>query len=196
MVIVGLTGGIGSGKSTVLDLFRRKGVAAFVADEVGKELLNSDEELKKEVGRHFGNDAYTNGALNRAYLADIVFKDKDKLELLNSLVHPRVRTAFKGKLAETSSDILIYEAAILFESGSYEHCDRIILVTANEEERIKRVVARDKVSEAKVQSRMKNQTNPDAHVNKVDFIIRNEQLTNLQSQVDTIFELLLKSKNK
>lgn len=196
MKVIGLTGGIGSGKSTVLNLFKARGAAVFVADDVAKELLNNDALLKNQVIAHFGEESYRDGKLDRGYLANIVFNDAEKLKALNSLVHPRVRDVFKNKAATCTAEILIYEAAILFESGSNLHCDYIVLVLADLEQRIKRVVARDKVSEAQVRSRMQHQKDAYSLIHEVDFIVRNENLTSTEVQVATVFELLLKSIKK
>lgn len=196
MKIIGLTGGIGSGKSTVLAMLRKKGAAVFVADEVAKSLMNTDAELRNEVIQHFGEAAYPDGTLNRAYLAKLVFNDKNKLQLLNSFVHPRVRNEFRKTIKSAKEKFLIYEAAILFESGSDTLCDYIILVTAKKEDRIDRVVARDQISDSEVMARMQHQQDSSHHFENVNFIIRNQEIVHTKSQVDTIFELLLKSEIK
>lgn len=192
MKIIGLTGGIGSGKSTVLQLFQELGIATYIADIEAKKLMNTNIELIKQIKAIFGEKAYLNKELNRNYIAEIVFKDKDKLEILNKLVHPKVQENFKEFIKNLTTEIVIYEAAILFESGSNTLCDFIITVTANYEEKIKRLLKRDKVSKQQIFDRMKHQLNDDFKIKNSNFVIRNNTIEDTKIQVYTIYDLLIK----
>lgn len=191
-MIVGLTGGIGSGKSTVLNMFKKLGVFTFIADIEAKNLMNSNAELVSEIKQLFGEKSYINGKLNRVYIASEVFNNKEKLSKLNALVHPKVRAHFNKFLKGKENDIIIYEAAILFESGSDTLCDYIITVTANLEERISRVQKRDNISKQQIKARIDNQISDNERIEKSDFVIKNHKIATTQEQVKTIYNLLLK----
>ncbi len=192
MKIVGLTGGIGSGKSTVLTNFKELGAATFIADVEAKQLMNTNAELIKDITLLFGLEAYKNGTLNRSYISEIVFNNNTKLAQLNALVHPKVRAHFQNFIKTTKAEIVIYEAAILFESGSDKLCDYIITVTADFEERIKRVMHRDQTDKEAVMQRIKHQLDDETKVLKSDFVITNNTFQSAKEQVKTIFEILLK----
>ena len=194
MKVIGLTGGIGSGKSTVLNFFKDLGVAIFIADVEAKKLMNNDAGLIKDITHLFGVNAYSNGILNRTFISEIVFNDSDKLAQLNALVHPKVKTHFSEFLSTTRAEIVMYEAAILFESGSYKQCDYIITVTADFEERVHRVMQRDGVDRLAVENRIKNQLGDEVKILKSNFVIYNNALEATKEQVKTIFEILLKLK--
>jgi dephospho-CoA kinase len=192
MKIIGLTGGIGSGKSTVLHFFKELGTSVYIADVEAKKLMNSDVELIKNIKILFGDKAYENETLNRNYISSIVFNDQEKLKELNKLVHPKVREHFKKNIQNTKAEILIYEAAILFESGSDKLCDFIITVTADLKDRIDRVVKRDAVSRQEVSDRIQHQLNDDIKIKKSHFVIKNKNLLATKTQVKTIFDLISK----
>lgn len=194
MKVIGLTGGIGSGKSTVLNFFKDLGVAIFIADVEAKKLMNNDAGLIKDITHLFGVNAYSNGILNRTFISEIVFNDSNKLAQLNALVHPKVKTHFSEFLSTTRAEIVMYEAAILFESGSYKQCDYIITVTADFEERVLRVMQRDGVDRLAVENRIKNQLGDEVKILKSNFVIYNNALEATKEQVKTIFEILLKLK--
>lgn len=191
-IIIGLTGGIGSGKSTVLNYFKELGVATYIADVEAKMLMNTNAELQTAIINLFGNDAYKGETLNRSFISEIVFKNKSKLTQLNALVHPKVRNHFKDFIKTTEAKFVIYEAAILFESGSNNLCDYIITVTASLEERIKRVMQRDHSTKKAVEQRIMHQLNDETKVLKSDFVIYNNSFEASKTQVKTIFEILLK----
>ena len=197
-MIVGLTGGIGSGKTTVLNMFKAFDTEIFIADKEAKNIMNSDAKLKQQIIKLLGKNAYKNNIVNRDYIALQVFENADKLKALNQLVHPKVKAALQTKASENSNKILIYEAAILFESGSYNFCDYIITVIAPLEERIARIIKRDKVNRQDVLARIKNQLNDFEKIKKSQFVIKNHNLLSTNQQVLTIFELLTKllKKNK
>jgi dephospho-CoA kinase len=196
MKIIGLTGGIGSGKSTVLALFKALGAVAYVADNEAKKLMNSDAALRNQIIKLFGEQAYKNGELNRTFIASVVFNNSEKLNALNALVHPKVREDFQHFIKNQKADFVIYEAAILFESGSDKLCDHIITVIADFENKIERIMRRDGVSEVQVLERMENQSDDEFKIKKSDFVIRNNHLEATKDQVSTIFEMLKKLKNK
>ena len=192
MKVIGLTGGIGSGKSTVLSFFKDLGVATFIADVEAKKIMNADASLIQDIIHLFGENAYEKGSLNRTFISQIVFNDSSKLAQLNALVHPKVKTHFSEFLSNTSAEIVMYEAAILFESGSYKQCDYIITVTADFEERVNRVMQRDGVDRLAVETRIKHQLGDEVKILKSDFVIHNNALEATKEQVKTIFEILLK----
>jgi len=197
MIKVGLTGGIGSGKSTVASIFAKYGVPIYYADTKMKELMVSDPEIKARLIKEFGTEAYQNNELNRKYLASIVFDDKEKLQILNSITHPALAKDLEVWLKNKEHYFyVIEEAAILFESGNDKSMDKIICVTAPLRVRVERVMGRDKVSEIEVLRRMSNQTSEEERVIRSDYIIynnsnENEDLTNLRWQVNEIHTKLL-----
>lgn len=171
--IIGLTGGIGSGKTTVANEFATHGIPVYITDQEAKKLMQSDTVLT-QIRALFGDAVFENGELVRERLSEIVFNDSDSLTKLNSIVHPAVKQHFKQWLSEHQKDpYIIYESAILFESGSYKECDFIINVVAPIEIRIKRVIDRDKTTREKVLERIKNQWNDEEKSSKSDFIIEN-----------------------
>ncbi len=192
MKIVGLTGGIGSGKSTVLRLFHELGASIYIADVEAKKLMNNNKELIEEIRVLLGDRAYKNNELDRKYISSIVFNDTLKLKALNELVHPKVRAHFKEFIKKTTAEIVIYEAAILFESGSNSLCDYIITVTANFDDRVNRIMKRDGVSKQQILERMKHQFDDDYKISNSNFVIRNNTLFDTQLQVITINNLILK----
>ncbi|MDX1828311.1 MAG: dephospho-CoA kinase [Lutibacter sp.] len=192
MKIVGLTGGIGSGKTTVLQCFMDIGTATYIADVEAKKLMNNDDELKFQIKQIFGDKVYKNGNIDRKYLASIVFNDALKLEKLNKLVHPKVQQHFKSFVEKSKNTILIYESAILFESGSNKLCDYIITVVADYETKIKRLKLRDGVSEDEIKARMQHQLNDDYKIAKANFVIENNNIENTKSQISTIYKILQK----
>jgi len=195
MKIIGLTGGIGSGKSTVLKMFKELGVDTYVADVEAKKIMNSDKELIRQICEAFGEKTYVNGVLNNSYLASVVFNNKEKLTLLNGLVHPKVKEHFNAFIQTSISKFIIYEAAILFESGSSKFCDLIITVIADFKDRLERIQKRDKISEAQILERVNNQLDDNFKIKHSNFVIKNTNLNATKLQVKTIFELISKTCN-
>lgn len=190
-MIVGLTGGIGSGKTTVASLFEDFGIPIYIADVRAKHLMNNSEEIKKKIQNFLGANAYTNNGLNTVYVAKKVFSDKNLLAKLNNIVHPEVDKDFKEWYAAQESPYVIKEAAILFENGGYKKCGYIVLVTAPLEDRVERVIKRDKVSSAEVLKRINNQW-PDVRKRSLsDAVINNTTLSQLEPQVKRIHTHLL-----
>ena len=192
MIKVGVTGGIGSGKTTVCRLFEEMDIPVYYADIEAKKLMNSDKELKRKIKELLGKEAYhRNGRLDRKYVASIVFKDKKKLEALNAIVHPAVAEDGKKWFAQQKTKYAIKEAALLVENASYKQLDFLIVVTAPVEMRIKRVVKRDKSDYNQVKLRIANQL-PEVLKKKVaDFVIDNSGDVSLVSQVWKIHRKLM-----
>jgi len=191
MKIIGLTGGIGSGKTTVLKMFKELGCATYVADIEAKKLMNSNKKLMNQIKQLFGDKAYLDDKLNTAFIAEIVFNDKVKLIALNALVHPAVGEDFNNFANKSTSKIIIYEAAILFESGSDKLCDLIITVATDIDERIERIIKRDGVTKEQILERMQHQLNDEEKVKKSDFVINNSDIFNTKAQVLTIYKIIL-----
>ncbi|MFL1896492.1 dephospho-CoA kinase [Aquimarina sp. 2-A2] len=183
MKIVGLTGGIGSGKSTIANMFKSLGVPIYIADIEAKKLMNNDPKVQCALINLFGEKAYIEGALNRAFIADQVFKDKALLEKLNAIVHPAVAQHFENWKNRQNAKYGIKEVAILFENKGQEQCDHTILVTAPEELRIQRVLDRDDTSVEKIKQRMNNQWNDSQKIPLADFVIQNIDLKEAKKQV-------------
>lgn len=195
MKVVGLTGGIGSGKSTVAREFANLGIAVFNSDEQAKKLIATNEEVKRRIVQLFGEQAYAGGEYNRSYIAQIVFSDPDKLTQLNAIVHPALALFFKEWAAQQQSPYVLKEAAILFESGSFKDCDFVITVTAPEAVRIARTIARDHCSEAQVRARMAQQWTDDQRIALSDAVIPNVDWEETKKEVRKI-DLLLRSANQ
>jgi len=183
MLRIGLTGGIGSGKSTVARIFNVLGIPVYSSDDASKRLMNEDEELKKNIIKAFGKDTYSNGKLNRKYLATRAFIDPDKIELLNSLVHPVTIKDAIAWMEKQKAPYIIKEAALIFESGSNQYLDYVIGVKCPLSLRIERTMERNNVSEEEVKARMKLQMDEDKKMNLCDFIIVNDEKQMLIPQV-------------
>lgn len=167
---IGITGGIGSGKSTVAHLFEMMGYPVYYADVRSKWLMNNDPNIKAKLIATFGQDVYP-GYLDRQALADIVFKDKEALKKLNAISHPAVENDFINWRKAQKSPILFKEAAILFESGSYKSVDKTICITAPEVIRVKRVMQRDGATTMQVQERIANQWPDEKKIALADYVI-------------------------
>lgn len=189
--IIGLTGGIGSGKTTVAHFFEALGVPVYYADDRAKAVLET-EKVSEEVRSYFGDVVFSSEGIDRKKLASVVFNDKEKLEVLNGIVHPAVGEDFREWLSEQTSDFIIREAAILFESGSYKDCDQIITVTAPVETRIERVMKRNGTSREEVLARMENQWSDAEKIIRSDYVIENEELAETERKVSEIYHSLKK----
>lgn len=191
MLKVGLTGGIGSGKSTVAKIFELLGVPVYDADAASKRLYHSSKELKASLKQHFGEDIYSDEQLNRLRLAEIVFNDPHKLDLLNELVHPPTLEDARAWMQAQTAPYIIKEAALLFESGSAGDLDYIIGVDAPEPLRIKRAMERDKSTLADIKKRMQRQIEERIKMKLCDFIIRNDEQELVIPQVIDLHSRLL-----
>lgn len=177
MIKLGVTGGIGSGKTTVCRLLEKFGVPVYYADTEAKNLMNADTEIRNTLSNWFGSDLYASGSLDRGLLASYIFSDKEQLERVNHLVHPRVAAHFKNWMAKQQATCIAKEAAILFESGSYKEMDVVLTVNAPEELRIARVMKRDAVSREEVIQRLTKQWTDKQRSEKADYHITNDDNT-------------------
>ena len=193
MILVGLTGGIGSGKSTVINYFKELGITCYQADDEAKKLMNSDKGLIKKIKNSFGDSIYINSRLDRKKLSAIVFTDKQKLELLNSIVHPYVNRHFENYCKGLEDIYIIKEVAIIFEIGTQNKFDKIILVRAPKEDRVKRIINRDKCNRQDAINRINNQIVDDDKIDQCDFIIDNINLEEISNKVLKIHNSILNS---
>lgn len=188
--IIGLTGGIGSGKTTIANYYASLGIPVYIADDEAKKLMES-QDIINQLLLAFGNIILDNGIIDKNQLAKIVFQNPEKLKTLNSIIHPAVKKNFnKWLLLHQTSPIVIKEAAILFESGSYKDCDAVITVTAPLEERIKRIINRDNTTREAVVNRIKNQWTDDERISKSDYVIINTSVNEAIKQAKIILKKL------
>lgn len=195
MLKIGVTGGIGSGKSTVCNIFEQMGIPIFNADIQARNLMNTNTKLIKALKATFGNDIYdSEGQLIRPKLAQIVFGDKAKVEKLNSLVHPAVKDEFKlWAKRQTNCPYVIKEAALMFESESYKDLDYVITVSSPKQERLRRVVERDGIKRTDVLKRMNNQLSERERIARADFVIKNDGKHPVIPQVMQLHQLFLEA---
>ncbi len=197
MLRIGLTGGIGSGKSTVAKVFEVLGVPVYYADDAAKRIMNKDEELKEKIKQEFGESVYSDGKLNRKLLAGIVFNAPEKLNQLNALTHPATIADAERWMQSQTTPYCIKEAALIFESGAQEFLDYVIGVTAPAPLRMQRTMQRDGISREAVVARMDKQMDDAIKMKLCDFILTNDEQEMLLPQVLVLHEkLLLLSKNK
>lgn len=189
---IGITGGIGSGKTFICRLFQMLGVPVYNADEEAKKLMNTDSRIREKLVAQFGQAVYKDGQLDRAFLARVVFSDAQKLQILNSIVHPIVIQEAKDWAARQKTRYSLKEAALLFESGSYKELDYTILVTAPLELRVQRVMHRDGMTEQQVRERISKQLSDEEKLQLTDFVIVNDGITPLLPQVWTLHQKFLK----
>ncbi len=188
--IIGLTGGIGSGKSTIASYFKSLGIPVYIADDASRN-VTALPKVRKQIKNQFGADVFNGSGLNRQKLAQLVFSDPEKLKQLNAIIHPAVKADFDLWLTQhANAPIVIKEAAILFESGSYKNCDAIITITAPEEIRIARVIKRDGVTRAEVLRRIANQWTDAQRIAKSDYVIDNTNGDEAKAQADKILKKL------
>lgn len=193
MLKVGVTGGIGSGKTTVCKVFELLGIPVFYADDVAKSIMQTDPVLKTALLNTFGDNSYTkDGMLNRAYISSIVFNDKQELEKLNSLVHPAVLRAFDNWVLEHHEyPYVIKEAALLYESGGFKMCNKSILVIAPTLIKMNRVKLRDGISEEDIQLRMNRQFSDEMKIKYADHILNNDEKQLLIPQIIQLHQQFL-----
>jgi dephospho-CoA kinase len=192
MLKIGITGGIGSGKSTVAKIFELLGIPVYYADAAAKDIMNRDPELKALVQQHFGADMYdSSGLLDRKRLGSIVFNDQEKLELLNSLVHPATIRDSEQWALQQKSPYVLKEAALLFESAAFHYLDKVIGVSAPQSLRILRVMQRDKVTRNDVLARMHKQIDDTIKMRLCDYVIYNDEQQMVIPQVLRVHEQLL-----
>lgn len=190
MYKVGITGGIGSGKSTVCRMLAERGVALYDADSRAKDLMASSEALRKALIENFGAETFTAEGLNRAYLAERVFNDKEQLRLLNSLVHPAVIADFEAWAEAQEGGYVLLESAILFEAGLESRVDAVVAVMAPESLRVERVMERDGHSREQVMARIKNQMSDDERSDRAKYSIVNIDIEDLEEDVEQLHRRL------
>lgn len=200
MLKIGITGGIGSGKTVVCKVFELFGIPIYYADEQAKKLMQTDKQLIRQIQNSFGKSIYSKNILNKKLLAKIVFNDESKLNELNALVHPAVKNDFENWVKKQKNcPYIIKEAALLFESGTYLQLDKIITVTAPTELRIKRIMKRDGSDRISVKKIMKNQMTDKEKISRSDFVIFNDEKKLLLPQILKLhknFVALKKKKRK
>ncbi|MDC1464720.1 dephospho-CoA kinase [Polaribacter sp.] len=191
-MIVGLTGGIGSGKTTVAEVFKKlDSVAVYIADVEARKIMNSSDVIRTKLLQAFGKETYKGSELNRQYLANTVFESEEKLTILNNIVHPEVKKHFLNfAIRNTHKAYVLYESAILFESNSSQQCDFVISVFLDKEERIKRVLDRDKTTEKEVLSRINSQWKEDKKLLSSNYIIVNYAIQDTKKLVLKIHNIL------
>lgn len=193
---IGLTGGIGSGKTTIANHFKTLGIPVYIADDEARKIMQTSEVIDA-IKKTFGETLFEGEVLKRDKLAQIVFNDPKKLQQLNAIVHPAVKRHFKQWLLEHKAfPIVVYEAAILFESGNYKDFDVIITVTAPVESRIQRVMARDKTSREQVLGRINSQWTDEQRVLQSDYVIENIEIENAKRETENILKILRIKQNE
>lgn len=193
MKVIGLTGGIGSGKTTVATMFQKLGIPVYIADDEAKKLMLT-KNIKQKVIDLFGDKAYTKNELNRSFISSKVFDDKHLLQSLNNIVHPEVGKHFKKWLKSQKATYVVKEAAILFENDSYKKCFKNILVVADEKKRISRVQKRDETTADKISAIMSNQWPDEKKIKLADFVIENNSgLEELRAKVYEVHNQILKT---
>ncbi len=188
MVKIGITGGIGSGKSVVSKILETLGYPVFNSDSVAKEIVNTDPEIIHGLKELFGDQIYKGNELNRELLAQHIFSDDNYREKVNRLIHPRVRAAFEAFAINAASPVVFNEAAILLETGAYQQFSKTILITAPKELRLKRVMQRDNVSEEAVKARMEKQWSDEKKIPLADYTICNDEKEPLLAQVQHVLK--------
>lgn len=191
MIRLGITGGIGSGKSTVTELLKIQGIPVYIADIESKKLTESSPIIKDKLQSYFGKELYKEGKLDKQLFASIIFKDPDKLALANSIIHPEVyKHYFDWLRIHSNSHLIVLESAILYESGMIEYVDKTLLVYTVIEERIKRVMLRDGINRELVESRMNNQMSEEEKAKRSDYIIDNNEKISVIAQISHLLKEL------
>ena len=193
MKIIGLTGGIGSGKTTVSNMFKNLGIPVYIADVEAKNLMNISKVIQRKLIDLFGPKAYEEGALNRDFIASKIFSDDALLKKMNAIIHPKVAKHFEEWLSKQTSAYVIKEVAIIFEHNTQSQYDAIITVIADEGERIDRILKREHTSKDKILSIMKYQLSDEEKVKLSDFVIINDTLKHAKEQVLRIHQSILKN---
>lgn len=202
-ILIGITGKIGSGKSSLSSFFKKKGIPVYSSDKKGKILMNNNKIIQKNIIKHFGKNSCINGKINKNYLSKIVFKDSIALKILCSIIHPWVSIDFKKWISyllekkENKNFYVIKESAILFESGSYKECNNIITVTSPLNKMIERIMKRDNLNENEIFDRLKSQISNKKRIKKSDIIVDNStSIKNLKKKASKIYNTLIYNKIK
>ena len=197
MLRIGITGGIGSGKSTVAKVFEVLGIPVYYADDAAKRMMNEDAELKEKIQQLFGDEIYKDEKLDRKKLANIIFNASEKLNQLNALIHPATIKNAERWMQKQTTAYSIKEAALIFESGAQEHLDLVIGITAPAPLRIQRTMQRDRITREEVIARMDKQMDETIKMKLCDFVMNNDEQEMLLPQILELHnKLLYISKNK
>lgn len=191
MLRIGITGGIGSGKTTVAKIFETLGIPVYYADDAAKRLMNTDPVIRKKINDTFGN-VYDEQGLNKQKLASLLFNNPENVKAINAIVHPATIQDAMNWMLQQKAPYALKEAALIFESGSEKELDYVIGVSAPEAIRIQRVTKRDGIDEAEVRKRMNNQLSEEEKINRCDFVIYNDEKQFLTTQVLELHQQLLK----
>jgi len=192
IITIGITGGIGSGKSFVCRIIAAMGYPVFYSDQAAKDIMVKSDQAIKEIKAVFGNEAYTSsGELNKKYLSEKIFSDASLRDEINKIVHPKVRAAFKEMADKSDAKLIFNEAAILFETGANKNFDAMILVTAPKSLKIQRVMKRDNCSQESVEMRMKTQWTDEQKAELADFTINNDEEQMLVPQIEKVIAKLI-----
>lgn len=183
---IAITGGIGSGKSTVCKIFEQLGFPVFYSDVEAINILNENKLVKSQIIELLGEEAYKNNELNRIFISSKIFNDLSLKEKMNSIVHPAVRLAFDNWSTTQKSNIIFNEAAIIFETGAYKNFYKTILVTSPESLKIKRIIVRDNCTEQEARLRIKNQWSDEKKIKLADFILNNDESEPLLQQISDL----------
>ena len=194
--IIGLTGGIGSGKSTVANMFEKLGVPIYISDEKARFLMENSDVIKKRIVKLFGVNAYHDNSLNRSFIASKVFNNSILLSKLNAIVHPEVKIDFEYWLSKQKSVYVIKEVAILFETNSQSNFDYIISVVAPLKDRVKRIIKRGRQSESDILSIIKNQLPDSDKIKLSDFVIFNDLISNTETEILNLHNKILNKINQ
>lgn len=186
MKVIGLTGGIGSGKTTVASIFKTFGIPVYIADIAAKKIMDNSAEVREEIIQLLGQEAYHKEKPNRPWIAARVFKNKPLLEALNTIIHPRVKIDFENWLEQQNAPYIIYEAAILFENGGETRCHSTILVTAPKNLRFERLLHRDHTTIEKIEARIAAQWSDEKKRKLADYIVENKTLTETKAQIEKL----------
>lgn len=186
MKVIGLTGGIGSGKSTVAEFFKELNVPIYVSDIEAKKIMHKNPSVVASVKKLFGEEAYLEGQLNRKYIAGIVFQDKSKLSALNAIVHPAVHNDFQEFCLHQKAEYVVYESALLFENKSESQFDAVVLVVAPLELKIERIQKRDGATREEIEDRIQNQLSDEIKMTKTDIILHNIDIEKMKAEVQKL----------
>ena len=196
MLRIGLTGGIGSGKTTVARIFEVLGIPVYYADDAAKRIMNEDEKLREQLIHHFGAATYTDNILNRSYLASVIFSDPEKTKLINSIIHPATIADAEKWMNIQQAPYAVKEAALIFESGAEKHLDLVIGVHASAEIRMLRTMQRDGISAEAIMARMQQQMDEEKKMSLCDIVINNNEEELLIPQVVKVHEDLLRNMDR
>jgi len=189
--IIGLTGGIGSGKSRVVEVFTTLGVPCYIADQAAKKLMINNAMVKQQIKDLFGEKAYNQNGLNRTYIGELVFKDPEKLKALNAIVHPAVAQDFSEWVSQQDCPYVIKEVAILFETGGYKAVDQSLLITAPKEVRLQRAMQRDQITKEEVLARMNNQWEDEQRLPLASHVIKNLAWKDTEKEIKRLHKYFL-----